>query len=748
MITISLDEYGEFEKEDNKPLFVAGLIYDDLGDTVEEKIERKRIEAYYRKAIKSVGNEFMYPNDLHSNGNKKRDTSVVKPVKQKVLETLSEFLEKGTYGGESLADEEDNVFRRRKGKYHLFVLLKSDTGKISLLKSDANKFARDDFAANRYFHMAGSVVNRILFHNPLYSEQMPPIKIDIATRSTGNVASMDRETAWEFREQSYTPKDGNQAGMKYYSIMNADIYRTLISQEMLNSANTDIQIKELRVKSIQYHPGKDKMEFLYLADSICSILGFRLNGAGAEDWLEQILNRVESLNPANENLVFGYDEIDTYFDKAWTCYERKELFEALSIAFDAKRKAGAFAEHYKRVWFPYLEERIRRNLTPDCFSENVDQLARMIMTNNLDQEKLIYMMQQFEAMVPEVMPLYRSEDVKGAVLYKLYDAGVTAFCHIGDPEKAMYYYDKCMLYLHYIGIDDFITTNSKYAVCLEDEFAWDKALEITRKNVKCQELVSQMKKEILGCDQKLISQKEGKTISQMARIMAEQHDPKAEEVFRKALAKLEKGTANYKITQSYLLHFFADMNMQEAFEKEATDYFEGCKTYSQRYRLVSSLTEETHSVFSKEYACYVLIRGLFLFGMNSLDGALWKKLCKLPETWEEQGGIAPNGHPWEITYKYLQLMAIARNDKKAESRFGSCRRECMENRGKMVIALDLFADAEIAEYAEDDVQRDKITKELAEYLTNNFSTMKEQKFSESGEIRYRELEQYFTFMYR
>ena len=72
----------------------------------------------------------------------------------------------------------------------------------------------------------------------------------------------------------------------------------------------------------------------------------------------------------------------------------------------------------------------------------------------------------------------------------------------------------------------------------------------------------------------------------------------------------------------------------------------------------------------------------------------------------------------------------------------------MENRGKMVIALDLFADAEIAEYAEDDVQRDKITKELAEYLTNNFSTMKEQKFSESGEIRYRELEQYFTFMYR
>lgn len=748
MITISLDEYGEFEKEENKPLFVAGLLYDDRGDTAEEKIERKRIEAYYRKAINSVDTEFLYPNALHSNGDKTRDTDVVRPVKEKVRQTLPEFLEKGTYGGESLTDEEDTAFRERKGTYHLFVLLKSDAGKMNLLESDANKFARDDFAANRYFHMAGSVVNRLLFHNPLYLEQMPPIKIDIATRSTGNVDSMDRETAWEFREQSYTPRNGNRAGMKYYSIMNADIYRTLISQEMLISGNTGIRIEELRVKSIQYQPGRDKMEFLYLADSLCSILGFRLTGTGADDWLGQILDRVENLNPANENLVFGYDEIDTYFDRAWTCYERKELFDALSIAFDGKRKTGAFAEHYKKVWFPYLEERIRKNLTPDCFSRNVEQLSGMIMTNNLDREKLLYLMQQFETMVPAVMPLYRSEDVKGTVLYKLYDAGVSAFCHMGDSERAMYYYDKCMSCSFYIGIDDFITTNSKYAVCLEDEFAWDRALEIARKNVERQELVSGMKKEILGCDRNLISQKEGKAISQMARILAEQRNPEAEEVFRKALSRLERGTANYKITQSYLLHFYADNNMQQAFEKEAADYFEGCTTYSQRYRFVSTLTRESHSVFSKEYACYVLMRGLFLFGMDSLEDALWRKLCRLPETWEEDSGTAPNGHPWELTYKYLQLMAAARKDQKAENRFASCRSSCMEKRGKIIVALDLFADAEIAEYAGDIVQRDKLTMQLAEYLVHHFSTMKERVFSENGQARYRELEQYFTFMYR
>ena len=30
MVTISLDEYGEFEKNENKPLFIAGLIFDDF----------------------------------------------------------------------------------------------------------------------------------------------------------------------------------------------------------------------------------------------------------------------------------------------------------------------------------------------------------------------------------------------------------------------------------------------------------------------------------------------------------------------------------------------------------------------------------------------------------------------------------------------------------------------------------------------------------------------------------------------
>ena len=41
MITISLDEYGHFEENTNEPLFIAGLIYDDLED-LKDNIEERR----------------------------------------------------------------------------------------------------------------------------------------------------------------------------------------------------------------------------------------------------------------------------------------------------------------------------------------------------------------------------------------------------------------------------------------------------------------------------------------------------------------------------------------------------------------------------------------------------------------------------------------------------------------------------------------------------------------------------------
>lgn len=753
MITISLDEYGEFEKEENKPLFVAGLIFDDKEKDsdrhVEESIERERVRAYYKRAIADAGEGFVYPNDLHSNGDKKRDKNVIAPVKDMVAKTLPEFISKGTYLGETLCNEKGQKIRERKGEYHLFVILKSDDGKRKLLSERANMLVKDDWAANRYFHMASSVVNRMIFHNPLYAtNNMPAISIDIATRSTGDISELDSTLVSEFKKQAYKANEVDSSNFKYYSIMNADIYRTLIAQEMINSGNINIKLEKLYVKSIQYDASKSMMEFLYLSDSICSILGYKLEGDSANQWLEELIKRTDSINSTSENLIFGYDEIDNEFAEAWAAYERKDLFDALSRTYDAKIKKGRFAEHYNSKWFPYLEERIRNTISPELFNKSVNELASMLTINNLDQEKLLYLMQQFEAMVPMVVDKYRSVDMKSTVLYKLYDAGVSAFCHIGNSKKALEYYEKCQKYAFYIGIDAFLRTNNKLVVCLEDCFEWEKALEIANENVSNQELASEMKRAILNNGDESDFLDEAKAISQKARILAEMRCIEAEECFRKALDMLEKGSANYKITQSYLLHFYADNGMKDKFEEELKDYFDGKSTYNQMLRYIVGFDEDIHSTFSNEYALYVLIRGLCQFNKDSIDGPFWDKLCSLPEMLEKKDGKAPYGHPWEIIYKYLEIIALYRKDNEAADKFEKLRHESLTYRGEIIIALDKYSKVEIDDYVGDYESRDEASLELVEYLKENFEIINEVAFSENGDERYKELGRYFTFMYR
>ena len=86
MLLYSLDEFGDFEgiKQENKPVFIAGLIYDDKNNDNEIANERKRIEAYYKAVIDEVKTEdedFQYPSALHANWDMQRNSTIVKPVK-------------------------------------------------------------------------------------------------------------------------------------------------------------------------------------------------------------------------------------------------------------------------------------------------------------------------------------------------------------------------------------------------------------------------------------------------------------------------------------------------------------------------------------------------------------------------------------------------------------------------------------------------------------------------------------------
>lgn len=107
MLTYALDEYGDFEglKHTTGPIYIGGLIYDDNSVDGEEKLERKRVKAYYEAVIEDTASDsqnpagFSYPEALHSDGNGGRDHNIVRPVKEKIQSSLAEFIRHGTYKG-------------------------------------------------------------------------------------------------------------------------------------------------------------------------------------------------------------------------------------------------------------------------------------------------------------------------------------------------------------------------------------------------------------------------------------------------------------------------------------------------------------------------------------------------------------------------------------------------------------------------------------------------------------------------
>ena len=108
--------------------------------------------------------------------------------------------------------------------------------------------------------------------------------------------------------------------------------------------------------------------------------------------------------------------------------------------------------------------------------------------------------------------------------YLLYDAGMAVYTHIGNSVLAEKYYKKCTEIADAVGLEDYLTTR-----------------EIHISDISENGSVSL-----------------GRTYSQDAQILAFLRDKRAEAQFQNALNCFLYSSVDYKITQSYLLHFYLD----------------------------------------------------------------------------------------------------------------------------------------------------------------------------------------------
>lgn len=779
MILISLDESGDFENKDAMPVFIAGLLYDDGGDPSDIEDERERIREYYKRVITTAKSKycsekgtaakddvkamFTYPEALHcTNTGGAPQKTVVKYVKEIVWETLAGFISGCRYKDKVITytPKGKEEKRERKGRYHLFVMLKGKNGMSTGNSTD--KLVNDDYASNLYFHMAGRVVSRLVFHNPLYPNHMPEVRLNVATRASASFANLSSSKKREYRELSYEnrgtfPESGKE-DRRYFSLMNADTYRALVADEMLRCRERCIRISEFAVHPIKYEAMLEN-GFAYMSDSLCSYLAFQLKSPSGT-FINEVNDRLNALNRDNENLVFTYDLIDSYFSEATEAMEKKDLYGALSAMYDAGLCEGDYAEFYKDRLFGLLTERILRTDNVELLEKATVRLAESVYSSNLSQEKLKYIFEALkEAAHNENLQAYTGPETD-RMMFSLWEAGIAACSHIGDASSAIDCYNNCIKYFRNAGIDAVIRLNNKLIVAMEDLFSLEMAEEQALRNISLQEKEGALLDEALADGRHGVDIARGKAVSQYGRVLASKMSPEAATSFRQALGYFKKDTPDYKITQSYLLHFLIDMadnnddkNYLVEFENEATDYFGGNEDYTERLKYVNSLSEGRGALMNKNYAYYVLFRGMYVshrMRKKKLDTSLWDavKASGFSISSDKASGVPTFGHPWEITYKYLRMLAFMTGDGEYGNFCENQQGKCMRYKDKTVEALMMYGDIQVKRLAGDTLAWGNAVRALVAYMKKNFIVFRKKKFPEDREERYKELSGIFTFMYR
>lgn len=814
MLTISLDEYGDFEglKGKNEPVYIAGVIYDDLGDKSDRDNERKRIQSYYETVIgdalknekakkekaqpgggavfqSSYGSDFVFPKALHSVGDRFKDTNVVRPVKQQVSATFGEFIRKGSYQGNPLSYKNSQsrrvTFKPRKGHYYLFVILKSDRGMRRLLAPNASILAKDDYASNLYFHMVEELLSKLLFHNPILGD-VPDVWLDIATRRSGNLAKTD-QLFQDYEKIGYKPQTKNNPS--HFSLTNGDVYRSVLANEIIRSGKTKINIESFKVVPIEYKKDGKGMEFLYLADSICSILGYRIPGSGSDDWLREIIQKTEQIvDPAslykskkieaNSNpilsdslFIFGYDEIDLLYQKAYSCYEEGDYYTALSHIFEGKKETGAFASLYNDAWFRRLEDSIAGSKNEEAVILAVRELHHSILSNRFDQDRSIFILKVLEKAAAQVKDSFHTPETR-KVLYELYDAGMSFYTHIGDSGNAAPYFDKCVELAGLVSLEDFLSTRNRMVVCCCDSFDFDKANEIVEENVNYQELLSDMKKEVrIAQVQEEGTVSLGKAYSQEGQVLAFKRDARAEELFHEAMKRFDPSSANYRITQSYLLHFYLDQEenkkslpqgqgdrnnasaltesaFRERFLEEAKSYFGGNESLFGQLKYILDEGTGQDPLFNLKYALYVFTRSVYTYRISEVKETFLKKLRSVEtdiakKLKDEKWTLS--GHPAELIFMYLSLIEQSVGDPDIAQKYEDRIDTCLRYKGSTEDVICRFGHARCEDKKGNTDRRDALSVELCEDMFKKYSALKNETLPETGQFEW--LKEHITFMY-
>lgn len=659
MITITFDEQGNFENTNLGGLiFIAGLLYDDKGHPDDTELERKRIYKYYNAVCEKAGTD--YPMDLHvDNGNDSR----VAQTKTVVGRTLGSFLKSGGF-----SDPEDDTdadcfgLSARKGTYYLFVKLRSEKGRKDYLGQNTSSMIKDSYASNLYVHMAEECIDELVFHNPVV-ENITEVFFDLPTRIVHPEGSKVLQYSYlDYRQYN---RISPEVGENRFQIGNEDVYRTAVQQGMQDPANRKIKIKDFEVNSIRYSDNeRNSMSFLHLADSICSLIGFKPSTDKPCEWIKEVRRTYKELTGHDHNLVFAYDDADMYWQNAYKAYEKNDIFESLNALYDGYKFRTSMTEFYADTWYQMLEKRIAACRNLHAFETAAKKLQASTYTETVEQERILYC---FEKLKDASVNFENLKEASNA-LYALYDAGISAYNHTGQSEKALECLDKCGNAAKGQGLDQYVRTRNRLAVAYCDQLDFEAALKTAADTIFYEEQLKELR-QLMTDNDTADADSEGRAYSQRAQVYSFMRNPAAENDFQKALEIFSSEKGDYLITLSYLLQYYLDMNEKEKYEKYARIYFRSSDLYEQFANLITDGTGK-HTRTNFRFSLFIFVKAVWSFYRDGLTAQMKNVMLNMESALTARNGETRNmmnSHPWELIYKYLAFYAwYSGNGAKAE----------------------------------------------------------------------------------
>ena len=707
MLTIALNEYGDFHHlgQDEESLklihFIAGIVYDDMDNAQDAINERIRLDRFFRAVAKD--SRSLYPQGFFGklksdeteegkgrekfNSNAKKDMRIFRDA---IDAALPKFLAHGTYNGEEL------VAMPRVGHYAIALTLKSEAGKTEYLQPSMSNLLHDKVASNLYWHMADGLVSRLVFTNP-FAFGVQRVRLELATQMI-DVLDSERERLIEYSQLGYTPYEYQDEQLKKEvitssQVANAFAYRASLDRHMVESNRPDLDVK-LRTVSLRMEEDDPESTirnaFLYLATYICT--NFIYYGADREAndvfKFKKLVDFSNKLNPTHQNLLFVYDNVDTYFEKAMQSYLNDDYFDALCYTYDAYNCESRFQSYYKTNWFPFLEELIHSADDRIAIERAVQDFVNYANQSRIDAGKLHYVYDQLKYVLEDIQHLSL---VDQRLVYAFYDGGVTAFNHLGESEFAVSCFQKCQSLAHTVPLETYMQTVRRRIVAKLDSYAYDDALTLANYVVEYEEQIQGLR-EKLSMDDKSVSL--GQAYSQLGQVYAYLKREEAESYFVKALSIFQEGTSDYYRTLSYLLHYYIDAEKQRDYETWAP---KGAVKVSEQLTYITSMTDDDKVVQHESYALYVYIKALYEFYKHAVGKDVIQRIVALGKEVAQTLNYSVKGHPWELIFIYMSLLGYDWNYMTDVEYFKDCIRKTVDNPGPAIRNIMAYGEMRIAE---------------------------------------------------